>query len=169
MLGLNGGDMDKYIWIKMLYWADRESLNRWSQPITGDRTVSAPFGPILENIYDLTKECPVSLQETWGAFISEADPDANRVTRLADPGVDELSRAEISILESAYTKFKDFGFSQLKKFFSELPEHEEVGTSSKILHTERILWALGKTNEQIKKAEKELRMLEVENMLLGRQ
>jgi antitoxin SocA-like protein len=167
LLRLNGGDMDKYMWIKMLYWADRESLNRWNQPITGDRTISAPFGPILETIYDLTKECPVSLREIWGAFISEADPDANRVSLKGDPGIDELSKAELTILNGAYAKFKDMGFGQLRQFFADLREHEDVGSTSKILPTERIFWALGKTNEEIKKAEREHYITTVENMIFG--
>ena len=168
LLKLNNGDMDKYKWIKMLYWADRESLAKWNEPITGDRTISAPFGPILENIYDLTKECPPYLKEIWGEFISEADRDANRIRLKKDPGNDELSRAEIAILEATYNKFKDFGFSTLRSFFKALPEHEDVGDSSKILPTERILKAVGKNEEQIRMAEKEQSASRLMEMILGR-
>ncbi len=50
-----GGSMDKYIFIKMLYIADRESMGRWGEPITGDSAVSMEHGPVLSTIYDLTK------------------------------------------------------------------------------------------------------------------
>jgi hypothetical protein len=167
LLQLNGGDMDKYKWIKMLYWSDRESLAKWNEPITGDNPVSMEHGQVLETIYDLTKRgCFQSRKEYWGKFISDAD-DEHRITKKGDPGVDELSRAEIKILEETYTKFKDFNFGKLKQFFAALPEHENVGASSKPLPVENILKAVGKNNEQIQEAEKEQHSLKIADMILG--
>jgi hypothetical protein len=167
LLKRNGGDMDKYQWIKMLYWADRESLKKWNEPITGDKPISAPYGQILETIYDLTKECLPSLKEIWGKFISTADNEANRIILKADPGIDELSKAEIAILEATYLKFKDFNFKKLKDFFATLKEHENVGKTSKVLPIERILKALGKAEKEILQAEKEQQAFKVAEMLLG--
>jgi uncharacterized phage-associated protein len=39
--------------IKLLYLADREALLRWGRPITTDRHVSMPKGPVVSQIYDL--------------------------------------------------------------------------------------------------------------------
>lgn len=167
LLKLNGGDMDKYKWIKMLYWSDRESLAKWNEPITGDRPVSMPHGQVLETVYDLTKSGTLpSIKQIWGKYISDADEE-NRVSLNNDPGVDELSRAEIAILESTYAKFKDFTFGRLKKFFAELAEHENVEGTSKVLPIERILKALGKTEDQIQEAEKEQNDIRLTDMILG--
>jgi hypothetical protein len=167
LLKLNGGDMDKYMWIKMLYWADRESLAKWNEPITGDNPVSMEHGQVLETIYDLTKKgCFQSQKEYWGKFISDADEE-HRITQKDDPGIDELSKAEIKILEETYAKFKDSNFGKLKRFFAALGEHEDVGQSSKPLPIENILKAVGKTGEQIQEAEKEQHSLMIADMILG--
>jgi hypothetical protein len=56
VLKQNGGSMDKYIFIQMLYLSDREGYKKWSQPITGDEAVSMEFGPVLSAVYDLTRQ-----------------------------------------------------------------------------------------------------------------
>src|SRR5881628_2035238 len=92
LLKLNKGDMDKYLWIKLLYLADREALERWEEPITGDSPASMQYGPVLSTIYDLTKgDCP-TLREYWEQFISDADEETNRIFLKSDPGIDELSK-----------------------------------------------------------------------------
>ena len=69
LLKANGGAMEKYLWIKMLYMADRESLQRWEEPITGDTPASLPYGPVLSTIYDLTKgDCPKSPNEEYATM-----------------------------------------------------------------------------------------------------
>jgi hypothetical protein len=166
LLKLNGGEMDKYKWIKMLYWADRESLAKWCEPITGDRPVSMEHGQVLEQIYDLTKRCPVSMMEEWGKFISIADGD-DRLSLLADASDDELSKAEIKILKTAHDKFKDLTFSKIKAFFANLSEHENVGKTSKVLSIERILKAVGKNDSQILEARKQQRSYEMADLILG--
>jgi len=160
--------MDMYLFIKMLYLADRHALGKWEEPITGDRAVSMPYGPVLETIYNLTKGQFRSLHSFWGKFISEADEETNRVFLEGDPGVGELSRAEIAILQAVHSKFKDFTWKQMRDFCHKLPECEEVGNTSKPLPTERILKALGKTRLEISEAEARLRQTQLADLLLGR-
>jgi len=54
-LELNGGSLDRYILIKLLYILDRESLRRWGNPLTGDQAVSMEHGPVLSGVCELTK------------------------------------------------------------------------------------------------------------------
>jgi uncharacterized phage-associated protein len=167
LLKQNGGDMDKYLWIKMLYLADRESLGRWEEPITGDSPASMQYGPVLSTIYDLTKgDCP-TLHPQWEQFISDADPETNRVFLKADPGIDELSKAEVGILESVFQKFRNYTWRQMKDFCHRLTEYEEVGRSSKPLPFERILTALGKSPKEIEEAEARHVEMCVAEMLLS--
>src|SRR5271170_4345214 len=124
---LKHGEMENYLFIKMLYLSDRESLEQWGDPITGDRTVSMPYGPVLSTIYDLTKGQCATIRAFWEKFISNADPETNRVSLKGDPGVDELSKAEIKILESVYSKFKFCSWKQIHDFCAKLGEYEKVG------------------------------------------
>jgi len=168
LLNLNGGDMDKYLFIKMLYLAGRESLRRWGEPITGDRTASMEYGPVLSTISDLTKGDGPGWRPFWEPFISDADEQTNRVSVKDDPGQDELSKSEIEILKSVHGRFKDFSWKQMRDFCHALPEYEEVGKSSKLLFAERILQAMGKTDAEIKEAESMQRQVSLAEMLLGR-
>ncbi len=149
LLQRNGGDMDKYLFIKMLYLADRKAIERWEEPITGDSAASMQHGPVLSNVYDLTKgDCPGGRTD-WEPFISDADAQTNRIVLRADPGVDELSKAEIAILEAVHAQFKDCTWKQMREFTHTLPEYENVGRGSKPIRTESILKAVGRTDEEV--------------------
>ena len=168
LLKLNNGDMDMYLFIKMLYLADRAALAKWQEPITGDEMVSMPYGPVPNTLYGLTKGHFKSLRSEWEKFISNAEEEANRVFLKGNPGTDELSRAEITILESVHSKFKNYTWKRMRDFCHNLPEYEDVGTSSKPLPVERILEALGKTASEIAAAEKSLRQTQLADLLLRR-
>jgi hypothetical protein len=168
LLKLNKGDMEKYLFIKMLYLADRAALEKWGDPITGDSAVSMPYGPVLSTIYDLTKGRGQPSRSFWEKFISDADEETNRVFLKGDPGQDELSKAEIKILEAVHSKFKNYTWKRIHDYCERLEEYEDVGKSSKPLPTERILKALGKTPQQIKELEQTSRGLQLADLLLGR-
>ncbi|HEY6170457.1 MAG TPA: Panacea domain-containing protein [Verrucomicrobiae bacterium] len=168
LLALNSGDMDKYLLIKMLYLADRESLGKWEEPITGDSAVSMEYGPVLSTIYDLTKgDCPNS-RMYWQRFISDSDEQTNRVFLKADPGVDALSKSETQILHGIYEKFKKFTWRQMKDYCHKLDEYEEVKKTSKPIPAAKILKAIGKTDKAIEEAEKRIRDEMITDLLLGR-
>jgi hypothetical protein len=168
LLKLNKGDMEKYLFIKMLYLADREALDRWGDPITGDSAVSMPYGPVLSTIYNLTKgECR-TLRSYWEHFISDADEETNRVSLQGDPGISELSRSEIKIIEAVYSKFKRYTWKRIHDYCAKLGEYEDVGKSSKALPAERILKSLGKTSSEIAELKQKQIELQVADLLLGR-
>ena len=127
-----------------------------------------PYGQILSTIYDLTKGARPELRSCWEEFISDADADTNRISLKNDPGVEELSKAELVILDGTFAKFKDFTFGRTRDFFSRLPEHEDIAMGSKPLPVERIFKALGKTDAEIQEAEKEYLQVRFADMLLGR-
>jgi len=168
LLKLNGGDMGKYVFIKMLYLSDRESFKRWGAPITGDDAVSMEHGPVLSNIYNLTKgDCPL-YQSEWEPFISPADVETNRVSNVGNPGEDELSPAEIKILRGIHAEFKNFTWKQMKDFCHEFEEYDgTVGKSSRPIATEKILQAIGKTPEEIQEKEQDLKEVKMLRLLFG--
>ena len=154
LLKANGGQMDKYLWIKMLYLADRMALQKWCESITGDCPVSLPYGPVLETVYDLTRGYRPSLREYWEEHISDADQEANRIKLKLDPGTDELSLAEVKMLRAVFDEFRYYTFPQMLAYCQNLPEHEDVGNGSKPLPVENILKAIGKSHEEIVEAER---------------
>ena len=166
LLQRNGGDMDKYLFIKMLYLADRKAIEKWEEPITGDAAASMQHGPVLSNVYDLTKgDCPGG-RTHWEPFIQDADEETNRIVLQSDPGVDELSKGEIAILETVHEQFKNYTWKQMRDFSHALPEYEEVGNGSKPIRTESILSALGKTREEVADAAKRHWEISVADALL---
>ena len=125
------------------------------------------YGPVLSNIYDLTKGNGPSFRSEWAPFISDADPDANMIRLLADPDSDELCRAEVNILTEVYNEFKDFTFGKIRDFTHALSEYEAVGRSSKPILPESIFRALGKTEEEISDTRKQYAEMNFLNDLLA--
>ena len=159
--------MDKYLFIKMLYLSDREALEKWEEPITGDTPTSMQYGPVLSGIYDLTKGDYPSARSDWEPYIADCDAQTNRITLLGDPGQSELSRAEVTLLESVFQKFRNFTWRDMRDFCHKLQEYEDVGKSSKPISTERILSAVGKSETEIEQAESRFRHIAMADMLLG--
>ena len=167
LLRLNGGDMDKYLFIKMLYLADRTAISKWGDPITGDTPVSMPYGPVLSTIYDLTKgDCPVFRAE-WSKFISDADEETNQILLHNDPGTDELSRSEVGILTAIFEEYRDFSWKKMRDFSHRLEEYEEVGRGSKRIPFVNILKALGKEESEIRECQDRLRQMVIAEALLA--
>lgn len=161
--------LEKYLFIKMLYLADREALAKWGEPITGDNAVLMKYGPVLSTIYDLTKGQSRTVRSFWERFITDADEETNRLFLKSDPGNDELSKAEIKILEAVYSKFKNYTWKRMRDYcHTALREYEDVGTTSKPLPPERILKALGKSQREIEQARQKFVELQVADLLLGR-
>lgn len=158
LLKLGGGDLDHYAFIKLLYFADREACARRGEPITGDEAVSMEFGPVLSTIYDLTKGERPSLRVDWAPYVSDAEPQTHRIFAKADPGSDELSPAEVAILNGVYEKYGRLGFRELRDLAHSLPEYDgTVGKSSRPIRPEDLLQAVGKSEEEIAETEKRVR------------
>src|SRR4051812_11294735 len=82
--------------LKLLYIADRETLQEAGRPITGDRAVAMKNGPVLSRIYDLIKGADLAAPE-WERFFRNAD--RWEVELVGEPGVGELSKYEIEKLQ----------------------------------------------------------------------
>ena len=145
--------MDKYLFIKMLYIADRESLGKWGEPITGDFPVSMEHGPVLSIIYDLTKGEASRHRRDWSPFISDADKQTNQVCLKAEPSRDQLSRNELRLIEEIFHKFKGLTWLQMKAHCHAFQEYEDVGKTAKAIAFKTIFTAVGKSEEQIKEIE----------------
>ena len=81
--------------------------------------------------------------------------DANQIELKADPGTDELSPAEVKMLQEVFDEFHDYTFSRMRDYCKQLPEHEDMAKgSSKPLPIDKILKAMGKADKDILEAER---------------
>jgi hypothetical protein len=146
--------------IKLLYLADRESLLRWGSPLTGDRYYSMEFGPILSKIHDLITEMqPAEESSFWAKYIQRSDYD---VKLLSDPGNEELSDADESLLRELFVQYQDYydknPFEFVDYLHKILPEYKQAEKGDRIpLDYHDILVAGQKTIDEIRDIESELR------------
>jgi hypothetical protein len=97
--------------IKLLYLTDREALSRWERSLTGDSYVSMPKGPVLSRTYDLINYEPdPNGKSYWYEFISKSIYD---VSLAKDPGIDELSKRELDLIDEIFECYKDKTWGQM--------------------------------------------------------
>lgn len=147
--------------IKILYFADRESLQKSGRPITGDRYFAMDHGPVLSNVLDLIRDRAAGSAE-WSNFIATEHKNVHLVN---DPGNSELSPFEIDILHRMWDEYKDvdpFELADVKTH--ELPEYKKnkppTGSRRDISY-EDVLEAVGRTDiESIENDAKQMAILD---------
>ena len=151
LLSLNGGQMEYIVLIKLLYLADRRALIDHGLPITGDRMVSMPHGPVLSRVLDRIHTGPTPGACEWYEHVTEPD---GYVVRAHDSGAatDELSRYEAGVLDEVFRKYGALGKWDLVAFTRTLPEWEDPHGSSVPIAPESILRAVGKSDAEIEAA-----------------
>ena len=96
--------------MKLLYLSDREAMRSYGWPISGDRLVSMPHGPVLSQTLNLMDGDVESQPGGWEEWISDKDNHELSLRRPIDcADLDELAPAEISALESVWTAFGHMG------------------------------------------------------------
>jgi uncharacterized phage-associated protein len=137
------GQMSRLRLLKLLYIADRESLQEVGNSITGDRAVAMDHGPVLSRTYDIIKGEEHGV-ERWSQFIARV---GRRDLRLkTDPGVDALSAYEVGKLQEVANRFDaSDGWEVVEKTheFPEWQRNRPPGRSSKEIPFEHILEAVG--------------------------
>ncbi len=77
---------------------------------------------------------------------------------MEDPGTDELSPAEVKILRDVFERYGHLRFKEMMELAHSLPEYDgRVGKSSKLIHPEVLLTALGKSPEEIEETDQNIR------------
>ena len=150
ILQLSGGTRNYMEVIKLLCLADREAWVRQECPITGDCIVSMEYGLVLSHVYDLIKGGPGKEEDApWFDLISTSDD--YRIKSKGPSDYDELSGAELRLLEEIFTKYGHMNWKQLSKFTHQLPEWVDPGTSSTSIAPEQILKVNGKSIAEIRR------------------
>lgn len=147
-----GGQMSHLKLMKLLYLADRESMGVYGQPISEDRMVSMPHGPVLSQTYDLMLGSTPSSPEGWESLIADIQDHQVKLRRPVQP--DELGRlsdADIDILDRIWDQFGHMTRWQIRDYTHDhCPEWEDPKGSSKPLNPAKVFQALGRSPEEAK-------------------
>ena len=112
--------------MKMMYMADRRSLEQIETTITGDSYVSMKYGPVLSNVYDLIKGQykDSSVQALWSTHIS---PRLNhQISLLKNPGNRKLCEFEEDLIREIYQDYKNYDrFDLAEETHKLFPEWKE--------------------------------------------
>lgn len=164
-LKLRGNRMSYLKLIKLLYLLDREALLRWGRPVTTDRYVSMDNGPVVSRIYELIKEEPAPDEDSfWRRHIVPAENW--EVALQAEPEIQELSPAEIALIDEIFGIYGAKGRWELVRMSHGLPEWQDPNGSAIPIQYRDILRAGNKTEAEIAAIEAELEAVAVAEAML---
>lgn len=154
--------------IKLLYLMDRTALARWGHPVTYDRYVSMPHGPVLSTTLDrINEEDDPDRPSFWSKFVSP--PHGYCVSLVADPSDDDLSAAETGLIDDIYRQFGNMSQWQLRDYcHASLSEWTDPEGSSVAIHYRDILQAVGKTEAEAEEIVAELEAFAAAEQWLAR-
>ena len=134
------GEMTRIRLLKLLYLADRASLEETGRTITGDQVVAMEHGPVLSTVYDWIKH---SNQE-WSSIVENEGKHGLRLVR--DPGTGNLSRYDVRKLSEISDRYLELDEWEIVELTHQLPEWKknDPGKSSKPIPLHDILEGLGK-------------------------
>ena len=142
----DGGSINVLKLVKLIYLADRRFLEKYDSAILNDRFVSMDHGPVNSITLNYINGCQ-DQREEWDRYIADR---AGHEIALANPkmdidDLDELSKAELGVLEEIAKKFSGWDGYRVRDYtHAHCPEWEDPDGSSKPLPYERVLKHLGK-------------------------
>lgn len=155
LLHRHGKPMEYIKLIKLLYLADRRALVETGQPITGDRLVSMPKGPVLSEVLDLIRTENEDDLSAWHEYVSI--PVNYKVHAIGPSNLeevdDELSEYDQSVLDAIFDKFGRFGYGKLINYTHALPEWIDPKGSSIDIDLHVILEDAGLSKDTIAQVE----------------
>ncbi|MBS1942228.1 MAG: SocA family protein, partial [Bacteroidetes bacterium] len=106
LLSKQDGRMPHLKLMKLLYLAERESLNHDAIPMSGDRLVSMEHGPVLSHTLNHMDGDIESSPDGWGEYISSKENyELSLKKAVTRRELEELSDADIAILDRLWGKF----------------------------------------------------------------
>jgi uncharacterized phage-associated protein len=112
-----GGAINVLRATKLIYLADRRSMAIRDHLITGDNFVSMPFGPVNTYIYSYMNGQASDRIEKWAEFVGpRVGNDIPLMRPIQIDDLDELSKAEIQVLEDTWLQFSDIDRFELAEW-----------------------------------------------------
>jgi uncharacterized phage-associated protein len=137
-----GGKLSVVKLMKLLYLAERLSLQRYGEPLTGDKAVSMPHGPVLSMTLELINGARPSSLNGWDSWISDR---ANHTVELADlsairsaDDLPRLSESDVEVLQETWERFGHMEqFALVNYTHDNIPEwHDPEGSSFPISYAD---------------------------------
>lgn len=158
-----GGRIDKLKLVKLLYLVERENMARYDAPMTYDELYSLPHGPVgSASLNGL--DGALAGSETWDRITTYGKQDVHSA-RASREELDELSNADLGVLEHVWASFGHMSASQIRNWThnpANCPEYTEVVGARLPIQYEDVLKALGKDDAEGIAAEiNEFRRLDV--------
>jgi len=133
--------------VKLLYYANRRSLELYDTPIVPDSIVAMDRGPVLSHLLDSIRY-RLQTEKFWQTHISK--PEAYSVKIIRDPGIGKLSRRALAVLDEIDALLHNEDRFTISESTHELPEWSPpLPGSCKDISIEAILQAVGKSAEEI--------------------
>ncbi|MCX8506701.1 MAG: Panacea domain-containing protein [Alphaproteobacteria bacterium] len=138
--------------MKLLYLADRENIHIYGYPISYDRPVAMPHGPVLSRILDLMNGSEKYHPNGWESWISAKE---NHEIALRKPfNLDELTKfspAELEVMQNIWQKFGAMTQWQIRDWTHDnCREWRDTNGSSYPIKYEDIALAVGYDSETAK-------------------
>lgn len=102
---------------KIIYFADRQHLNDWGRPITGDIYIAMEAGPVPSRMYDMLKivRGDSYLPDTEGLGRYFKVENWMYVAPLQDADFNKLSRNEQEALDESIAKYASLSYDEIKE------------------------------------------------------
>lgn len=141
------GIIEKLKLVKLVYLGEREFLNETTFPMLFDEFYSLQHGPVCSNV--LNGINGVVDEEIWGEFIARSGNRIVAMKRFDRNDLDELSDAEVDVLEKVWAKFGDKTSSQIRNWtHKHCPEYTEIEKGRIAITYKEVFAALGMDNAE---------------------
>lgn len=151
-----GGSLPLIKLVKLLYLAERRSLELYGEPLTGDRLVSMTHGPVLSMTYDHIQGALPSCEGGWESWV--ADRAGHEValrdeSKIRSPEQDllRLSESDLEVLGDIWAQCGHWDRWKLVRYTHSdaCPEWEDPDGSSRPITYETLFSKLGYSADQV--------------------
>lgn len=139
--------------MKLLYFVDRLSLEKYGEPVSFDNMCAMPHGMVLSNTLNLSNGTVKSLGY-WDEWIGDKENhnvSLNKDVKNIDE-FDELSIADMELVDEVYSKYGKYGGFELADMHHNnniCPEWFDPKDSSFGVPYKDILIAIGKDENEV--------------------
>ncbi len=142
--------------MKLMYLAERKSIEKSGLPMTFDRMVSLPHGPVLSQTKDLADGSTETPE--WNSLILDREDHDVTLAIGGLPDLDELSDFEEEILREIWQQFGPMTKWQIRDWtHNNCEEWEDPDGSSLPIPEERLFEILGFNKEDSEAMAKDIR------------
>lgn len=161
----DGGMIDKLKLIKLIYLTERKCLADWHRPMLLDELFSLPHGPICSST--LNGIDGAYNKALWDTFISRHGNKVVSAKKLSRDDLDEVSDAELDIVEDIWKLFGGYTASRLRNYTRDnCSEYTDVTSGCIPISYKQLLEAIGASSDDADAIEREISMLRREESAL---